>query len=88
MKRIADRPPTDFVGILATLVTGLDEDETDEAIINYLDSIGRHALLEDQTSPLEEFVIVRIGDEEDGDRCDKWIRRGSVTARNEVQAMS
>jgi hypothetical protein len=88
MKRIANRHQTDLVSILATLVTGLDEDETADDILNYLDTVGRHALLTDESRPLEEYVIVRIGDDEDGDRCDKWIRRGSVTAHNEVQAMS
>jgi hypothetical protein len=44
--------------------------------------------LADESGLWGEFVIVRIGDEEDADQCGKWIRKGSVTARNEVQAMS
>ena len=88
MKRISHRHESSFVSILATLVTGLDEDEEDQDILNYLELVGRQALLDDETSPLETYVIVRIGDEEDGNQCGKWIRQGSVTARNEVQAMS
>jgi len=86
--RLSHRRQTDFVSILSTLVTGLDEEEEDQTILNYLDLVGRQALLDDQTSPLEQFVIVRIGDEEDGNLCGQWIRQGSVSARNEVQAMS
>ena len=88
MKHISHRNQSDLVGILATLVTGLDEDEDDQTILNYLDLVGRQALLDDESSPHEVYVIVRIGDEEDGDRCGKWIRQGTVTARNEIQAMS
>jgi hypothetical protein len=88
MRHIDETHQSDAVSILATLVTGLDEDEEPETILNYLDLIGRQALLDDQTSPNETYLIVRIGDEEDGDQCGKWIRTGSVTARNEVQAMS
>jgi len=88
MRRLHESNQSDPVSILATLVTGLDEDEEPETLLNYLDTVGRHALLSDETGPSGVFVIVRIGDEEDGDQCGKWIRRGSVTARNEVQAMS
>jgi hypothetical protein len=88
MKRISHSQPANPVSILATLVTGLDEDEEDQDILNYLDLVGRQVLLDDEVSPHEVYVIVRIGDEEDGDRCGKWIRAGTVTARNEVQAMS
>src|SRR5579859_2080286 len=88
MQRLSHRRQTDLVSILATLVTGLDEGEQDQAILDYLDLVGRQALLDDQTSPLKAYVIVRIGDDEDGGLRGKWIRQGSVTARNEVQAMS
>jgi hypothetical protein len=88
MMRLSHKRQTDFVSILGTLVTGLDEEEEDQTILNYLDLVGRQTLLDDQTSPLEVYVIVRIGDEQDDDLCGQWIRQGSVTARNEVQAMS
>jgi hypothetical protein len=88
MKRNSHRWQADLVSILATLVTGLDEEEDVQSILNYLNLVGRQALLDDQISPQEVYVIVRIGDEEDGDLCGKWIRQGSVTSRNEVQAMS
>ena len=88
MRRVHEKHQSDPLSILATLVTGLDEGEDDETLLNYLDTVGRHALLADESGPHEVYVIVRIGDEEDGGLRGKWIRKGSVTARNEVQAMS
>src|SRR5258708_37836526 len=88
MKRMSDRHQTDPLSILATLVTGLDEDEEVLDILNYLDLVGRQALLDDQTSPQEVYLIVRIGDEEDGNLCGKWIRRGSVPPPDEGQALN
>jgi hypothetical protein len=88
MRHVHERYQSDPLSILVTLVTGLDEGEDDETLLNYLDTVGRHVLLADESGPWGVYVIVRIGDEEDGALCGKWVRAGSVTARNEVQAMS